>query len=245
MVSSQGVGATERLLRTARERGGQDPFQWVTDPLHDAQGPVLDVMCGTAGTRTAVVGRWVGADVDTEQLADAAAVGRGPLVRANPSRLPIATRSVAGLLLVLCLPRLYSFDALFAELRRVLQPGGTLVAMVPAKPSASLAEVRAWRLLSKTLGQGDGWPSRSARDHLGWVLAAADFAVLGDDRATFWLPLSDGESAGAFVDGLLAGPLWPAGITPERASRAKQLLLRRTGPGRRMPLPLRRMVARR
>jgi SAM-dependent methyltransferase len=244
-VSSHGVGATEGLLHSAHERGGRDPFQWVTDPLRGAPGPVLDVMCGTAGTRTAVPGAWVGVDADAEQLADAAAVGRGPLVRADPTRLPIATKSIAGIVLALCLPRLYAVDALFAELRRVLQPGGTLVAMVPARPNASLTELRAWRTFGRALGVGDGWPTRSARDHLGWILAAADFAVLGDDRATFWVPLPDGESAGAFVDGLLAGSLWPPGVPPERASRAKRVLLGRSGPGQEMPLPLRRLVARR
>ncbi|MGI8798564.1 MAG: class I SAM-dependent methyltransferase [Pseudonocardia sp.] len=244
-MSSQGVGAVERLLRGAHERGGRDPFEWVTDPLRDAPGPVLDVMCGTAGTRTAVAGAWVGVDADAKQLTGAAAAGRGPLVRASPTRLPIASRSVGGVLLALCLPGLHALDALFAELRRVLQPGGTLVAMVPARPNASLAEQRAWRPLGRALGEGDGWPTRSARDHLGWILAAADFAVLGDDRATFWLPLPDEPSAGAFVDGLLAGSLWPPGVPAERATRARQLIQRRSGPGRQMPLPLRRLVARR
>ncbi|MBA2308545.1 MAG: hypothetical protein H0W01_04435, partial [Pseudonocardiales bacterium] len=65
-MSSQGVGAVERLLRGAHERGGRDPFEWVTDPLRDAPGPVLDVMCGTAGTRTAVAGAWVGVDADAK-----------------------------------------------------------------------------------------------------------------------------------------------------------------------------------
>ncbi len=245
-MSSGPVATTERLLRGARDQLGRDPYQWLATPLRDGPTPVLDVLCGTAPTRSDLPGlRWVGVDPDGDALLAGAAAGRGPLVRADPTRLPIASSSISTLCLALCLPQLGAMDALFAELRRVLRAGGTVFAMVPSRPRATLTELRAWRALSRALGEGDGWPTASARDRLGWILAAADFAVLGDDRVTFWLPLPDVPSADALVDGLVAGLLWPSGVPAERVQRAKDVMRGRVGPDRHMPIPLRRVVARR
>ena len=90
-----------------------------------------------------------------------------------------------------------------------------------------------------------GWRNRSALDRAGWLLAAADFAVLGDDRVTFTLPLPDADAALDLVDALPRAGLWPPDLPPEVLRRVTAGLARRAGPGRVLPLPLRRLVARR
>jgi len=90
-----------------------------------------------------------------------------------------------------------------------------------------------------------GWTNRSALDRAGWLLAAADFAVLGDDRNTFTLPLPDATAARELVADLPEAGWWPAGLPVEVRERVAATLARRAGPGRVLPVPMRRLVARR
>lgn len=81
------------------------------------------------------------------------------------------------------------------------------------------------------------WPNPAGLDRAGWLLAAADFAVLRDDRAVFSLELPDAESARAAPAILESAGLRPPGDV------APDVLLPLVG--RAVPVALRRLVARR
>jgi SAM-dependent methyltransferase len=99
------------------------------------------------------------------------------------------------------LPRLDRPDALLAEVRDILRPAGSLVVVVAAPSRLP------WR-------RGE-WACRTAVDHPGWLLAAADFALLGDDRAVFDAPAE------------LPEDLREAGVEPRRRRLAFRRLVAR------------------
>jgi len=189
------MDATRALLQAARDRTGLDALSWASSPL-GAGRPVLE-------------------------LAPRAARLSGRPLRVDPAALPLRDNALAAVVLLLTLPVLADVDAAFAELRRVLAPSATLVVLVPSATPRSPAELRSGlRAVHRR-----GWPHRSALDRAGWLLAAADFAVLGDDRRCFALDRPDERH-------LRAAGLWPPGGDPHAVSG-------------RLPVPLRRIVARR
>jgi SAM-dependent methyltransferase len=220
-----------RLLRTATDRNGTGPLAWTASPLANATR-VLDVCCGSGPLAGEFTSRWVG--VDPAPRPDG-----GPVVAGVAHALPLRDNAVDGAVLLLALPRLHALDTVFAELRRVLRPAGTLVVVVPSASPRSLAELRTAPV------HRTGWTNRSALDQAGWLLAAADFAVLGDDRGAFTLPLPDAAAAHALVDDLPRAGWWPPDLPADVRERVAAGLVRRAGPGRVLPVPLRRLVARR
>lgn len=225
-----------RVLRVAAHAGGPGPLSWAAAPLTPCER-VLDLCCGDGLLAGELLpGRWVG--VDPRPLR----AGPTPRLRAEPGALPLRDNAVDGLAVILALPRLPDLDSVFAEVRRVLRPGGTLVVVVPSATARSTAELR----FASVLGPVHrAWQHRSALDQAGWLLSAADFAVMGDDRRTFTVPLPDAATALALVDQLPAAGLWPPDLASDVRSGVAAELARRARPGRLLPLPMRRLVARR
>jgi SAM-dependent methyltransferase len=220
-----------RLLRAAVDRNGDRPLPWAASPLARATR-VVDVCCGSGHLAGELTGRWIGVDP--------APRGHGrPVVAGLANALPLRDNAVDGAILMLALPRLRDLDGVFAELRRVLRPSGTLVVVVPSASPRSLVELRTAAV------HRAGWTNRSALDQVGWLLAAADFAVLGDDRAAFTLPLPDAAAAHALVTDLPRAGWWPPELPAQVRDRVAAHLARRAGPGRVLRVPLRRLVARR
>jgi SAM-dependent methyltransferase len=228
--------ALERLLRAATDARGRGPLPWAAAPIREA-GRVLDLHCGGGAIASELApGAWVGVD------AAGAVDGRAGRLRASGTAVPIRTNGVDAICMILTLPRMAHVDDVFAEVRRVLRPGGTLVVVVPSVTVRSWTELQLARLL-RPVRRGP-WRNRSGLDGAGWLLAAADFAVLGDDRVPFALPLPDADSVLQAVTDLPAAGLWPDLSVPVREQLTSELI-RRAGPGRVLPLPLRRLVARR
>lgn len=155
---------------------------------------------------------------------------------------PAGRNSADGIGLLLALHRIVDIDGTFADLRHVLRPGGTLVVVVPSVAVRSLADLR-WQAVLRPVRHGP-WLHRAALDNASWLLVAADFAVLDDDRVPFTLPLPDGEAARRAVDALPAAGLWPH-LPVEIRAELVAALVARAGPGCELPVPLRRLVARR
>jgi SAM-dependent methyltransferase len=165
-------------------------------------------------------------------------------VLARPERLPVRADAVRQVLATMCLPTVASLDELFAELRRILRPTGTLAALVPSRPCGSVAEVRAWWPLHRALGRR-AFRNESARDRLGWLYTAADFAVLVDQRRVFWLPIPDQQHAAGVMAALAPSGYLPFDVAQERLRRASSTLAQVAVPGYRLPIPLRLVVGRR
>ncbi|MCT2589126.1 methyltransferase domain-containing protein [Streptomyces sp. N2-109] len=230
--------------------GADSPYAWLVEPLRPVTGTVLDLACGSAPTRALLPdAQWVGVDSSEGELAAAARLGRGPLVRGSADALPVASGSVAAVCASMCLPVLTPLPRVLDEIHRVLRPGGTLAALVPARagpgsllgPTGGPGPVRAlgWVRVMRSLGvRGQPWPNPEARDAVGRVLRRAGFRLRHDERRVFTLTLTSAEDTDQLVDGL-----YLPGLPPERADAAKQALARWVRPGRTLPLPLRRVLA--
>jgi SAM-dependent methyltransferase len=186
-----------------------------------------------------------GGDARAWATAPLSALARVLLPRVDDGRLapPLTGRNTAdGIGLLLALHRIVDVDAAFADLRHVLRPGGTLVVVAPSVSVRSVADLR-WRSVLRPVRRGP-WRHRAALDDASWLLTAADFAVLGDDRLPFTLPLPDADAARRAVDALPAAGLWPDLRSADRVGLTAALV-DRAGPGCLLPVPLRRLVARR
>ncbi len=147
-----------------------------------------------------------------------------------------------AVVLLLALHRAADPVDLLARVRRVLRPGGTLVVVTPSVVRRTPGELR-WGGALRPVRRGP-WRHRSALDRAGWLLAAADFAVLTDERRAYALPLPEAGAVRSALDALPAAGLWPE-LDPADRARVGEALARRAGPGRVLPVPLRRLVARR
>lgn len=233
----QKPGITERVL--ARVAGS--PYGWLAEPLQATAGWVADLACGSAPTRDHLTGhRWVGIDLGRGELAMAAAAGRGPLVRARADGLPVADGAVAAVCAAMSLQVVTPLPEVLAEVHRVLRSGGLLAALVPSRLGFS-PHGWGWVRLFAALGlTGQPWPNPRACEDLPATLAAHSFEIVSSQRRTFWYPLHTAEDAALLVDGL-----YLPGVGTDRVAAARRRLGSRARPGRGLPLPLRRVLARR
>lgn len=229
-------GITEEFLG----RADASPYAWLAEPLHDRSGLVLDLACGSAPVRPLLPDAdWLGVDASPGELAAAARKGRGPLVRADAARLPLADGSVDAVCAAMCLPVLTPLHQVLAETRRVLRPGGVLAALVPSNRGLSPSGLAGWARVMATLRvTRQPWPNPQARDGLAALLRRSGFDVVADEPRVFKLTLNTGQDAHLLVDALYLPVL-----NPQRARAAKQSLVRWAVSGRRLQLPLRRVVA--
>lgn len=112
--------------------------------------PALDLGCGDGQFAEAVWGRVeAGADSDERAVRDARARGAyGEVVRADAGRLPFADASFAAVASNSVLEHLPRLEPVLAEARRVLRPGGRLLATVHTdRLGDGLAGVRVLRAL--------------------------------------------------------------------------------------------------
>lgn len=226
---------TERLLG----RADCSPYRWLTEPLREFPGPVLDLGCGSAPTRDLLPdARWVGADRSASELAHAAVAGRGPLVRARAEALPVRDNAVAAVCAAMSLQAMVPFGAVLAELKRVLEPGGRVIALVPARLGLAPLRLLAWGRVVRAVRTLPAWPNPRAADGLARLLHYHGFAIRSTDRRVFRLRLAGPEDAALLVDGL-----YLPGTDSQRLADAKRRLACWTRNGRTVSLPLRRVVA--
>jgi SAM-dependent methyltransferase len=134
---------------------GEEPY-YELDPalsrlLFDGVGPgtsVLDVGCGTARSYAPELARragsYVGVDVSATAVEAARAAGLDARVVDDASALPFPDASFDRVVCIEVLEHLFAPDRAAAEIRRVLRPGGKLVASAP--------NVAYWRLRAMLAG---------------------------------------------------------------------------------------------
>jgi ubiquinone/menaquinone biosynthesis C-methylase UbiE len=149
---------------------------------------VLDVGCGLGGTLASVATRFQGMDliglnIDPEQLEIArhhvrpGANNRCDWILGNASSLPFADASVDRILAIECVFHFPSRQGFFAEVARVLKPGGVLV-LSDFTTAASLRQLR----------DSESYP--------GFALEAAILPEVGP-WPDFWEDKTDAESVAA------------------------------------------------
>ena len=228
-------GITERLFRLA----DASPYEWLATALPAPQRTVVDLACGSAPMRSLLPdARWIGIDASAGELAEAVRLGRRPVVRADATALPVRSACTDAVCASMCLPVLTPLPQVLDEIRRVLRPGGTLVAMVPAQSGLSLRGALAWARVMYTLRTlRQPWPNPRARDGLAALLRDAGFHIRSDERRVFTLHLDTPEAGALLVDGLYLPHL-----TERRSRTARRDLGDWARSGRRLELPLRRIV---
>ncbi|MBB2497677.1 class I SAM-dependent methyltransferase [Amycolatopsis echigonensis] len=232
-------GITELILGQATDRQAEQPYSWLLEPLPGRHAVVLDLACGSAPTRELLPdARWLGVDFSAGELALAVAAGRGPVVRGRAEQLPLGDHSVGAVCAAMCLPVLTPLDAALAEMKRVLRPGGTLVALVPSRMRFGRGLLGWWRVMRSLGIRAQPWPNPGARDGLPRILRAHGFIVDTSERRVFRREIGDAHAAALLIDGL-----YLPDIAPDRVEAARAALASWARPGRRLPFPLRRVVA--
>ncbi len=99
-------------------------------------GRVLDLACGTGDFARLLAGRPmspIGLDYSAGMLA-AAQAGSAPLCQADAARLPFADGTFDGVVSGFALRNFSDLEATFAELGRILRPGGRVALLDVAEP---------------------------------------------------------------------------------------------------------------
>ena len=152
-ATDRNLAARQRLW--SHQRGGVNLVGWVLDLVDwSSVDRVLDVGCGNGHYLEALASRGVGAvgcDLSAGMLASA---GDHRLVRADASRLPFADASFGTVLAAHMLYHVADVPSTARELRRVLAPGGVLVAVTNG--AAHLRSLR--QLVESVVAASDpGW----------------------------------------------------------------------------------------
>lgn len=232
-------GAMEAVLSHAYG-GDRTPYEWLSRAVSPSATTVLDLACGAGAMieRLAREGRTViGLDRSSDELHEAQARGRGPLVQAHASYLPFADGSFDAVVSSLGISIVADRPRFLAEVARVLRPGGVFAALTPSLRPANVDDLR---LISRLAGQLrvaphlPGTTEFKARTALG----AVGLTKAEDKRAKYYYEIADERDAVTLFEGLRA----PG--DPERIAAALEFLRPRWADGPvRVPVPMRRIIA--
>lgn len=230
-------GVTERMLARSHDDAGVNPYQWAAAAV-PPDGPVIDLACGSAPLAAHVAhDRYIGVDRSPAELRLAAErVGAGHVVQADVAHLPFADGATDTVTCLMALMLTQPLEAVQREIRRVLRPGGRLVALVSGGKPGSVADALRWgALLAALRVPGLRWPNPE-------VIGPADewlddtFTIVSDEVHQFAYPINDRDSACQLIASLYLPDVADDRI--DAASRVAGSLI-----GRTIGVPLRRVVA--
>lgn len=231
---AQRAGITEDVLEHARDSAGATAYDWAAAAVPG--GVVLDLACGSAPLAGRLSGRrYVGMDLSEAELT--AASGRGvPLARADASRLPLLDGSVDAVVMSMAL-MLVPLHQTLGEIRRVLRPGGLLVATVPSNRPMPIADwLRYARLCVALRHPGLRYPNDDALATPAALLARAGLRLVADDARAFRCHIADEGVA----DELLAS-LYLPDVAHDRMAAGSRVVRRWVGSS--VTTPIRRLIA--
>lgn len=230
-------GITADTLGTAH-RDGTDPYRWALEPL-GRPSRLVDLACGDAPTfdRSPSPG-WVGLDASSSELRRARRHRAHRLIQADVAHIPLATGSAPAVICSMALMILQPLDAVLAEIRRVLTPDGTAVALIPGGWPLTARDLYRYSQLMVALRRPRlAYPNDRQLTRLRTYSRQAGLEVVDDRRRRFALPLPDHEAAERFVTSLYLPGAGPA-RTARAAGRAAQWVPAAIG------IPLRRITLR-
>ena len=235
-------GITERILARARHATAGSPYSWLRAAIPPDPGAVVDVACGSAPLHPLLPDAvsYLGIDRSRAELSYAAGQGRGPLVTADALSLPLPSGSVDVVACSMAVMLLQPIDAALAEVARVLRPGGRFVTMRPVGTPFRPADLRVAGTLVASLRHTPEMPQRFSGSGLRARLQRAGLRVTSDEALRFVHPLESAADAGCAVEAL-----YLPHVGDDRRRTAAVALARIARPGRELPIPLRRTVARR
>ena len=230
-------GITETLLGRSVGPGDVEPYHWLTRLVEAVgEGLVVDLACGS-GPAADQFSRWVGLDISSAELGTARAAGRGPLIAASATAVPLAAGSASVVLAMMSLMVVDDPPAVLAEAARLLPPGGRLAVLLPAQWPLNAWDIARYGLLLAALGQRvTPFPHRDVSMRLTDLLDHAGFDVTTDDQARFGFPMADRSDSDLLVDAL-----YLPGVADRRIGWAKAVAARWGHAP--MGLALRRVVA--
>ncbi|MCH9814999.1 MAG: class I SAM-dependent methyltransferase [Actinomycetia bacterium] len=230
------VGSAYTWLANAipRQRHSGSGRQQSSDIMRER---VLDIGCGSAPMQDVLPdARYLGVDGSQAELLAATALGRGPVVSADATQLPLRDACVDVAVMSMSL-MLLPVPASLAETQRVLRHGGLFAATVPALWPLSLADARTLLALSLPLRGPGAMPQQLGARRLTRALTAAGFGNIVMDRKRFEFPLRSDADAD-----LAVRSLYTPGRTEQQLATAREKLRALAGQSA-LPIPLLRVVA--
>ena len=127
-------GVTERVLSRTLS-GGHTPCRWLARAISPRASTIVDIACGTGAMSRELVrpGRTVvGFSLSPDELREAARRSPGPWACASGLKLPLPDSSVDAVVSMMGAVVIQPTATLFAEVSRVLKPGGVFAFMAPS-----------------------------------------------------------------------------------------------------------------
>ena len=157
--------------------GPDGSASWLTRLLGPGQGWCLDLACGGGRHAAAIEGtsrRLVELELSAGQLRVGRRRGLQHLVRADVTRLPVSDASVGAVVLAYVHTDVDDVAPVFAQVERVLWPGGRLVflGVHPCFVGHFLEYREAQVVLHAGYHQGAGSSTRRTSPRTGWVAAS-------------------------------------------------------------------------
>ncbi len=240
-------GITEDVLVDARDDEGRSPYDWLVEAVPAGASTVIDLACGSAPlARLLTAARVIGIDQSAGELARAqelAGTENRLLTRASASALPIDDECADAVVVSMALMLLCPLDTVLAEIRRLLRPGGTVVATLPIRARSPGPEgTPAFARILAALGQStNSYPERLDDATLAHRFSAARLSLGADETNLFSRTVGDPADAGQIIRSFYA-----PGVGPDRVTAAVAELQAQV---RSAPLTItyriRRLVARR
>ncbi len=235
-------GVAEEILSRAFS-GPQTPYRWLARAVAKTAVTVLDVGSGAGAVARELASperTTVGVDIAFSELQLAQERGGSPVVCADGRQLPFADASFDAVVSSMGVVVIRPLDQLFAEVSRVLRPGGVFAFMAPTIWPLSPQDIPTLTQISLRLRGIPQFPGPT--EFTGYVpaLRQHNLRKVEDARERYRFTVTSESDAK-----LVVGALYLPAVGVSRLQAAIDWMvqrLRRTGPFT-VAIPMRRFVA--
>lgn len=197
-------GVAEEVLSRAMS-GAVNPYRWLARAVSPNATRVLDLACGSGPVSREVAqeGRTViGLDISTEELALARQRGPGPWVCGDARKLPFPDESVDAVTSSVGLVVVQPLDDVVSEIRRVLKPGGVMVAIAPALRPLAPKDIRVLSRVTGYLRAKPQFPGNVELAGFTKTIEAHGMRKVEDARERYRYPVRSRADAEILMNGL-------------------------------------------